>query len=128
MQSSLIPGHFQLFYSPILSKIEASFRVMSVNSSRQKGKAVPLQAWSGPEVSRKLSFADFMTTALDGGKVVSLTDLSPLPTGNTHGTHFCQRLFGSQGHSTTGRIMLLKNSNDTIGNRTSDLPFYSVVP
>ena len=28
-----------------------------------KGKAVPLQAWSGPEGSRKLSFPDFMTTA-----------------------------------------------------------------
>jgi len=38
-----------------------------------KGKAVPLQAWSGPEVSRKLRFPDFMTTAQEGGKVVSLT-------------------------------------------------------
>jgi hypothetical protein len=28
-----------------------------------KGKAVPLQAWSGPECSRKLRFPDFMTTA-----------------------------------------------------------------
>ena len=27
------------------------------------GKAVPLQAWSGPEGSRKLKFPDFMTTA-----------------------------------------------------------------
>jgi len=35
--------------------------------------AVPLQAWSGPEGSRKLRFPDFMTTAQDGGKVVSLT-------------------------------------------------------
>jgi len=33
------------------------------------GKAVPLQAWSGPEGSRKLRFPDFMTTAQDGGKV-----------------------------------------------------------
>jgi len=32
-----------------------------------KGKAVPLQAWSGPEGSRKLRFPDFMTTAQDGG-------------------------------------------------------------
>ena len=32
-----------------------------------KGKSVPLQAWSGPEDSRKLRFADFMTTAQDGG-------------------------------------------------------------
>ena len=34
-----------------------------------KGKAVPLQAWSGPECSRKLRFPDFMKTAQDGGKV-----------------------------------------------------------
>jgi hypothetical protein len=37
-----------------------------------KGKAVPLQAWSGPEDSRKLRFPDFMTMAQDGGKAVSL--------------------------------------------------------
>ena len=33
-----------------------------------KGKTVPLQAWSGPEGSRKLRFPDFMTTSQDGGK------------------------------------------------------------
>jgi len=53
-----------------------------------KGKAVPLQAWSGPEGSRKLGFPDFMTTAQDGGKVVSLTHRPPLPPGNAPGTHF----------------------------------------
>jgi len=37
-----------------------------------EGKAVPLQAWSGPEGSRKLRFPHFMLTAQDGGKVVSL--------------------------------------------------------
>jgi hypothetical protein len=46
-----------------------------------KGKAVPLQAWSGPEGSRKLRFPDFMTTAQDGGKVVSPTHRLPLPPG-----------------------------------------------
>ena len=44
-----------------------------------KGKSVPLQAWSGPECSRKLRFPDFMTTAQDGGKFVSLTHRPPLP-------------------------------------------------
>jgi hypothetical protein len=38
-----------------------------------KGKAVPIQAWSGPEFSRKLRFPDFLTTAQDGGKFVSFT-------------------------------------------------------
>jgi hypothetical protein len=54
-----------------------------------KGKAVPLQAWSGLEGSRKLRFPDFMTTAQDGGNVVSLTHRPPLSPGNTPGTHFC---------------------------------------
>jgi len=47
-----------------------------------KGKAVPLQAWSGPESSKKLRFPDYMTTAQDGGKVVSLTHRRPLLPGN----------------------------------------------
>jgi len=54
-----------------------------------KGKAVPLPAWSGPEVSRKLRFPDFMTTAQDIGRVVSLTHWTPLPPGYAPGTHFC---------------------------------------
>jgi hypothetical protein len=54
-----------------------------------EGKAVPLQAWSGPEGSRKLRFPDFLTTAQDSGKVVSLTHRPHLPPGDTPGTHFC---------------------------------------
>ena len=57
--------------------------------SKGKGKAVPLQAWSGPEGSRKLRFPDFMTTAQDGGMVVSLMHRPPLTPENTPGTHFC---------------------------------------
>jgi len=46
--------------------------------------------------------------------------LSALNTGrlyfprNILDTHFCQRLSRSQGHSAAGRIMSMKNSNDTI--------------
>jgi hypothetical protein len=42
-----------------------------------KGKAVLLRAWSGPHGSRKLRFPDYMTTAQDSGKVVSLTHRPP---------------------------------------------------
>ena len=56
---------------------------------QKKGKSVPLQAWSVPESSRKLRFPDFMTTAQEGGKVVSLTQGPHLPPGNSPGTHFC---------------------------------------
>jgi hypothetical protein len=56
---------------------------------KDKGKAVPLQAWSGPEGSMKLRFPDYMTTAQVSGKVVSLMHRPPLPPGNAPGTHFC---------------------------------------
>jgi hypothetical protein len=58
-------------------------------NDNKKGKAVPLQAWGGPEGSRKLRFPDFMTMVQDGGKVVSLTHWPHLPPGNTPGTHLC---------------------------------------
>ena len=44
-----------------------------IHKYRGEGKAVPLQAWSGPEGSRELRLSDYVTTAQDGGKVVSLT-------------------------------------------------------
>jgi len=52
----------------------------------------------------------------------------PLPPGNIPGTHFCYRLGQRRDQSAAGRIMLIKNSNDTIGNRTRDLPTCSAVP
>jgi len=64
----------------------------TICDSKVKGKAVPLQAWSGPEGARKLRFPDYMTVAQDGGKVVSPMHRPPLPLGNAPGTHFCWRL------------------------------------
>jgi len=55
----------------------------------KKRKAIPLQAWSGPEGSRMLRFPDFMTTAQDVCKVVSLTHRLPLPLRNRPGIHCC---------------------------------------
>jgi hypothetical protein len=63
----------------------------TINSTRQtmeeKGKAVPLETWSGPEGSKKFRFPDFWTTAQNGGKVVSLKHRPHLPPGNI--THSC---------------------------------------
>jgi len=64
------------------------WQLLSKYDVKGKSKAVPLQACSGPEGSRKLIFPDYMTTAQDGGKFVSPTQRPPLPPGNTHGTHF----------------------------------------
>jgi hypothetical protein len=76
-------------------------------------------AW-GSQLSRQ--------SAHKGGKVVSLTHRPPLPLGNISGTNFCYRLSQPQGHSAAGRIISMKNSIDTIGNRTRDLPTCSAVP
>jgi hypothetical protein len=50
----------------------------STYGKKREARAVPLQAWSGPEVSRKLRFPDFMTMAQDDGKFVSLKHRPPL--------------------------------------------------
>jgi len=65
------------------------FRHIRGVNGKGKGKAVPLQAWTGSEGSRKLRLPDFVATAQGGGKVVSLMYRPLLPPGNTPGTHFC---------------------------------------
>jgi hypothetical protein len=69
---------YNIFKTLLLSKLYVILVIFCLKL-RGKGKAVPLQAWSDPEASRKLRFPDYMTTAQDGGKVVSLTHRSPLP-------------------------------------------------
>jgi hypothetical protein len=64
-------------------------------------------------------------------KVVRLSALRTgrrYPPENIPGTHFCKWVSRPQGHSATRRIVLMKNSNDTIRNRTRDLPACSSVP
>ena len=60
-----------------------------LTSKGKKGKAVPLQASSGPEGSMRLRFPDFMATAQGCGKFVSLTYWPHLPPGSSPGTYFC---------------------------------------
>jgi len=60
-----------------------------INLISKKGKAIPLQAWTGPEGSKRLRLPDFRQSAHEGGKVVSPTHQPPLPPGNISGTHFC---------------------------------------
>jgi hypothetical protein len=90
-----IAGSVKLLLKPnrptILREKEFFFFYISFNQGKDKGKgkAVPLQAWSVPEGFRKLRFPDYMTTAQDGGKVVSFTHRPPLLPGNAPGTNFC---------------------------------------
>jgi hypothetical protein len=89
------------------------FVKLTKSNTTSKGKAVPLEAWSGPEGSRKLRFPDFLTTAQDGRKVVRFTHRPHLPPGNTPGTHICYRLSHPQGYSAIRRIYVNEKFHDT---------------
>ena len=67
-------------------------------------------------------------SAQESGKVVSPKHRPSLPPENIPGTHFCYRMSQPQGHSAAGRIVSIKNSSYTIGNRTRVLPACSAVP
>ena len=89
----LISVIFIVYFLPRTSERSHIFKYIQYTEGYKRVmsecKAVPLQAWSGSECSRKLRFPEFMTTAQDGGKVVSLTHRPPLPPENTLGIHFC---------------------------------------
>jgi hypothetical protein len=52
-----------------------------------KGKAIPLQAWTDPEGSRRLRLPDFKT--IEVARLSALRTGLLYPPGNIHGTHFC---------------------------------------
>jgi len=73
---NLLPVHVKI--QAILSECMqfCYYRIISLNYYTNHCtyiKAVPLQAWTGPEGSRKLRFPDFVTTAQDGGRLSALS-------------------------------------------------------
>jgi len=90
------------------------------------GIAIPVHAWTGPEGARRLRLPDFKT-AREGGKVANPMPQLPLPP-----RKYSWYPFLLEAESTPGpyccRIMLMKSSGDTIGNRTCSLSACSAVP
>jgi len=66
-------------------------------SKEGKAKALPLQAWTGPEGSRSLRLPDFKQSAHEGGKFVSPTHRPPL-----HPRKYSWYSFPLEAKSTTG--------------------------
>jgi len=91
--AKLLCAVFSVLCVAVIHFFHISHSLPSLTKSRLrcniKKNVVPLQTWSGPEGSRKLRFPDFMTTAQDGGKVVSFMHRPLLPPGNAPDTHFC---------------------------------------
>ena len=93
-----------------------------------KGKAVPLEAWSGPEGSRNLRFPDFMTTAQEGGKFVSLTHRPTLLQEMLLVLIYVRGWVDPRAIVRSEGFYVNEKSTDTSWDRTSDLPIRSTTP
>jgi hypothetical protein len=62
--------------------------ILSQNVHKDKGKAIPVQAWTGAEFCRKLGLPDFKTIGHEGGKIVSPSTGRIYPPGNIPVVYF----------------------------------------
>jgi len=92
------------------------------------GKAVPFQAWSSPDGSRKLRFPDFTTTAQDGDKVVSLTHRPPFVPEMLLVLIYVRGCMDPRARVRSEGFYVNENSSDTSWDPTSDLPISSTAP
>jgi hypothetical protein len=62
-----------LFADDFAITLLRSYRLQKQTELVDKGKAIPLQAWTGPEGSRRLRLPDLRQLACEGGYGVSPT-------------------------------------------------------
>ena len=118
-----------LHYSTQKKHVKETGSLIYLGKLTREGKETLVQVWTASEGSRRLRLPEILDN-----QHMKMVGLSALRTGNLYpprnipSTHFCYRLSRPHAHSADGRIMSMKNSNDTIGNRTLDLPACSAVP
>jgi hypothetical protein len=112
----------------IASPQHACLLYLHTTYALHKVKQSHYRPWQGLRVPGAWDSQILQQSAHKGSKVVSPTHRPPLPPGNIPRIYFCYRMSRPQGHTAAGRIMSMKNSNDTIGNRSRDLPDCSAVP
>jgi len=61
MKGIFLPIRTQIHIKTYRQRFGSVKRYLSLYSDKGKGKAFPLQAWTGPVVSRKLRVSDFKT-------------------------------------------------------------------
>ena len=105
--------------------LDTYFLLLWLTLHKGKGKAVPLQAWTDPGGSRKLTFTDFLTKEQDGGR------LSVLHTGRLYPQEMLLVLISVRSCVDPRAIVRSEGFYvnekwiDTILDRTSDLPICS---
>jgi len=114
----------RIFYLGTGWRLVVSFTLRSLYP-RGKRSPVHQSLYNPGQVLRVQERLGFQTNrhSVHGGTVVNPTHRPPLPPGNIPGI---QRLSWPQDHSAAGRIMSMKNSIDTIWNRTREVPACSV--
>jgi hypothetical protein len=110
---SVIILRFYVLYQPMVQlKSDALFSLTFM--STVKVNQSHYRSWQVLRAPGGWGFQIWRQSAHKCGKVTSYTHRPPLPPGNIPGSHFCQWLSRPQDHSAAGRIISMKNSNDTI--------------